>query len=324
MSETSATRLSGETSSAAEGLKPNPGFRKRKAAQNGIDAVKGSAEPGQQQLASTVSAQSSTRPAPAAATAAQGSEYELKLLVDADRLAGFNDAAVITTNARNKGTRKHLKAIYYDTPERTLWHNRLSLRVRQNGARFLQTVKAEQQDDPLRRGEWEASVPSMSPDIALAIPFIPVKLRPDIETHELEEVFTTDIRRHQRLIDMPSGTVEIAFDQGHLKSGDRTVAVSEIELELKRGSASAIYELALRLAEHGPVKPSIRSKSGRGFELAADVPPRVRKPRKLRLDPSVALDDAFATILRACLYHLLQAMPAAEDGRDPEGLHQLR
>ena len=39
------------------------------------------------------------------------------------------------------------------------------------------------------------------------------------------------------MVDLPSGTVEIAFDQGVLKSGDRSLPVSEIELELKSGSA---------------------------------------------------------------------------------------
>jgi inorganic triphosphatase YgiF len=253
-----------------------------------------------------------------------GNEIELKLLVDADRLADFNAAPIIATNARNKGTRKHLKSVYYDTPERTLRRNGLSLRVRQSGARFVQTVKAEFADDPLRRGEWEASVPSIAPDIGLAMPFIPAKLRSDLRRHQLEAVFTADIRRHARIIDMPSGTVEVAFDQGVLKSGDRSLPVSEIELELKSGSASAIYELALRLAEHGAVRPSIRSKSARGFDLAADAPPVARKPRKLRFDPSISLDEAFATILRSCLGNILEALPAAEDGRDPEGVHQLR
>jgi triphosphatase len=251
-------------------------------------------------------------------------EIELKLLVDADRLADFNSAPVITANARNKGARKHLKSVYYDTPERTLWHNGLTLRVRQNGARFVQTVKAEFRDDPLRRGEWEASVPSMTPDLALAMPFIPDKLRADIESGPLEPVFTADIRRHQRMLDLPTGTVEVAFDQGVIKAGERSMPVSEIELELKSGSASAIHELALRLCEHGPVRPSIRTKSARGFDLAADTPPVVRRPAKLRLDPTTALDDAFAVILRSCLKHLLDSIPAAEDGRDPDGIHQLR
>ena len=257
-------------------------------------------------------------------TAPLDSETELKLVVDADRLADFSAARVITANARNKGSRKHLKSLYYDTPERTLQRSGLSLRVRRSGARFVQTVKSECADDPLRRGEWEAAVTSMDPDVALAIPFIPAKLRADLAHQELEAVFAADIHRHVRIVDLPSGTVEVAFDRGVLTSGERSMPVSEIELELKGGSASAIYELALRLAEHGPVKPSIRSKSARGFDLAADTPPGARKPRKLRLDPSISLDELFATILRVCFRHLLECLPAAEDGRDPEGIHQLR
>ncbi|WP_354128726.1 CHAD domain-containing protein [Bradyrhizobium sp. i1.15.2] len=239
-------------------------------------------------------------------------------------MAHFNAAPVIATNARNKGTRKHLKSVYYDTPERTLRRNGLSLRVRQSGARFVQTVKTDAVDDPLRRGEWEASVPSLAPDLALAVPFIPEKLRGHLEAQPLEAVFTADVHRHARLIELPSGAVEIAFDRGELTAGDRSLPVNEIELELKSGSAGAIYEIALRLAEHGDVKPSIRTKSARGFDLATDKPPSARRPRKLRLDASVTLDEAFATILRSCFLHLLQSLPAAEDGRNPEGIHQLR
>jgi len=262
--------------------------------------------------------------APAYDAATHATEIELKLIVPSDRFADFNNAPIIAANARNKGTRKHLKAVYYDTPKHALRRSGLSFRVRQSGARFTQTVKAESANDPLRRGEWEAAVPSMAPDIALALPFLPEKLRADVARHPLEAVFTTDIRRHQRMVDLPSGTIEIAFDQGHLTSGDRSLPVSEIELELKSGSPSAIWELALRLAEHGSVKPSIRTKSARGFDLAADTPPRAPKPPKLRLNPSISLDEAFSEILRSCLLHLLQSLPAAEDGRDPEGMHQLR
>ncbi|MDD1516341.1 MULTISPECIES: CYTH and CHAD domain-containing protein [Bradyrhizobium] len=251
-------------------------------------------------------------------------EIELKLLVDADRMADFRAAPVIAANARNKGARKRLKSVYYDTPERALRRAGLSLRVRQSGTRFVQTVKTEVADDPLRRGEWEASVPSLAPDFALAMPFIPDKLRGHLDAQPLEAVFSADVHRHTRIVDLPSGTVEVAFDQGELSAGGRSMPVSEIELELKSGSPSAIYEIALRLAEHGTVKPSIRSKSARGFDLAGDLPPSARRPRKLRLDPSVTLDEAFATILRACFLHLLQSLPAAEDGRNPEGVHQLR
>lgn len=276
------------------------------------------------QVEGAVIDQTPSQDAPPAPTQSTTGEIELKLIVDAGRMAHFNAAPVIAAHARNKGARKHLKSVYYDTPERALRRNGLSLRVRQSGARFVQTVKTEIADDPLRRGEWEASVPSLAPDLALAMPFIPEKLRSSLEAHPLEAVFTADVHRHARMIDLPTGTVEVAFDQGELKAGDRSLPVSEIELELKGGSASTIYEVALLLAEQGAVKPSIRSKSARGFDLAADLPPSARRPRKLRLDPSVTLDEAFATILRSCFLHLLQSLPAAEDGRNPEGVHQLR
>jgi triphosphatase len=333
MSETDATAMAGDNTRADAGQTSDPASQDAKGSENVVAfARRDRTEPGPE-------GPSHTDPNPfqdvtPSETAADGSlssavlppdvEIELKLLVDPDRLADFNGAPVIAVNARSKGVRKHLISVYYDTPERTLWRNGLTLRVRKSGARFVQTVKAESGDDPLRRGEWEASVPSLAPDLALAMPFIPAKLQADLEAEGVESVFSSDIHRHQRMVELPSGTVEVAFDHGVLKAGERSMPVSEIELELKGGSRLAIYELALRLAEHGPVQPSIRTKSARGFDLAVDAPPAARKPRKLRLHPQVSLDDAFATILRACLMHLIESIPAAKDGRDPEGIHQLR
>jgi inorganic triphosphatase YgiF len=330
MSETDAMNLGGANARALTGLNPaTPVPSDKKGMENDVNASK---EP---EAAQGIAAEAPAakplrrRPAPSGVAglheaAPADVEIELKLVVDPDRLAEFNEAPIITASARSKGSRKHFKTVYYDTPERKLRREGLSLRVRQSGTRFTQTVKAECGDDPLTRGEWEASVPSITPDVALAAPFIPAKLLAELERQPLEAVFTSDIHRHQRLVDLPTGTVEVAFDHGLLKAGERTLPVSEIELELKAGSAAAIYELALQLAEHGPARPSIQAKSERGFDLAEDAPPTAPKPRKLRLDPSVPLDDAFTRILRACLHHLLQSIPAAADGRDLEGVHQLR
>jgi hypothetical protein len=43
---------------------------------------------------------------------------------------------------------------------------------------------------------------------------------------------------------LPSGTVEIAFDKGLLKSGDRSMPVSEIEYEMKDGKIAIVDEQA--------------------------------------------------------------------------------
>src|ERR1700761_8719979 len=60
--------------------------------------------------ASTASEAGTTDASAPDRAAQHGSEIELKLLVDADRLTDFNAAAIISVNARNKGARKHLRS----------------------------------------------------------------------------------------------------------------------------------------------------------------------------------------------------------------------
>ena len=46
--------------------------------------------------------------------------------------------------------------------------------------------------------------------------------------------------------------------------------------------------------------------------------------RRWRSAARCRVDDAFGTILRACLQHWCVNEAAALDGRDPEGVHQMR
>ena len=261
---------------------------------------------------------------PTASDARSGSEIELKLLTDADHLESFREAPVIAGNAKNRGVRRHLRAVYYDTEDRRLRKAGLSLRVRQSGSRFTQTVKAESIDNPLRRGEWEAAVPTAEPDLSLALPFFPQKLRGRLVPEMLQPVFSTDIHRLSRSVSLPSGTVEVSFDHGILRAGDRTLPVNEIEIELKEGATQTLYDLALRLMEHGPLRPSVRGKAARGFDLADQVAPKAPKPDQPVLDPGAPLDETLTAILSGAHRHLLQSLPAAEDGQNPEGVHQAR
>ena len=195
-----------------------------------------------------------------------------------DRLAGFNEAPVIADNARNKGSRKHLKAIYYDTADQILRKNGLSLRVRQSGQRFVQTMKAEDGDDPLRRGEWEASVASFTPDVGLAMPFVPAKLREALTAQPLRAGLHFRYPPAPAPVDLPAGTIEVAFDRGLLKAGERSMPVSEIELELKEGSPSVDLRGgagAGRPRRGAPVDPQ----QG-GARLRPGEPTRRRRPRR--------------------------------------------
>ena len=253
-------------------------------------------------------------------------EVELKLLVEPEQLGRLNDAPVIAAYARNKGTVRLLKDTYYDTPAGVLRGAGVTLRVRQCGKRFVQTMKLApaEGDLALRRGEWETPVAGIAPDFKAVTPLISMGLQEALAHEPLQPVFATEVRRRLRTLTLPSGTVEVAFDSGVLKSGERTAPVCEIEIELKSGGPAALYDLALLLAEQASVRPTTRTKAERGLELALDTAPAAYWPSKLPLGDEVSLDDAFAQLLRSALQQLVRNQPAAEDGRDPEGIHQSR
>jgi CHAD domain-containing protein len=53
-------------------------------------------------------------------------------------------------------------------------------------------------------------------------------------------------------------------------------------------------------------------------------PPAWRKPKRAPLDRDAPFDDAFAAMLSETLRHFVENRPAALDGRDAEGVHQVR
>ena len=263
---------------------------------------------------------------PKPASLLANSEVELKLLAEPAQFAELSQAPPIVAHARNKGSIRLLKSIYYDTPTRALYRAGATLRVRQVGKQFIQTLKvvAGNDGEPLRRGEWESPVAAMAPDLHLLMPLISIDLQEAVRREPLQPVFATEVRRHMRALKLPTGMVEVAFDQGVIKAGDKTAPIGEIELELKHGSPTALYDLAARLSELGSVRPTIRSKADRGFELAFDAPPQVRKLGPPLVTPDMSVDQAFVAILQSGLAQLLANEPAAEDGRNPEGIHQFR
>ncbi|HYB10129.1 MAG TPA: CYTH domain-containing protein, partial [Alphaproteobacteria bacterium] len=270
-----------------------------------------------QAATSAIASPDRSAPGPTPASYSANSEVELKLLAEPAQFAALSQAAPIVAHARNKGSIRLLKSIYYDTPTCALYRAGATLRVRQIGKQFIQTLKITEGNDaePLRRGEWESPVATMTPDVHLLMPLVTIGLQEALNREPLQPVFGTEVRRHMRALKLPTGTVEVAFDQGVIKAGDKTAPIGEIELELKHGSPTALYDLASRLSELGSVRPTIRSKADRGFELAFDAPPRVRKLNPPFVRPDMSVDQAFVAILQTGLAQLLVNEPAAEDGR---------
>src|SRR5262249_12657727 len=262
----------------------------------------------------------------AVATDVPASEIELKLTVPAAALRRL--AAHRLLRGRSRADKKRLYSVYYDTPALDLWRKGVALRLRREGRRWLQTVKGEGtvQAGLYRRAELESEVSGPQPDFAcigtgdLADTFASSQVRA-----QLRPVFVTDFVRSRRLLELgPDVTVEAAIDSGQIKGGGRLEAVSELELELKRGAPGQPFDFALKLLKDVPLAVENRSKAERGFALARGEPAAPVKARPAALSPDMTVNDAFKAVLWASLAHLQANERGMLEGADPEYLHQMR
>ena len=118
--------------------------------------------------------------------------------------------------------------------------------------------------------------------------------------------------------------IEAALDPGTIETRGDRMPIAEIELELLEGSPEALYNLALELDKLAPLRIETRSKSALGYALANGDAPAWYKAATLTLKPNATVDEAFREVLRSCVQHWSANEAAALDGRDPEGVHQLR
>jgi inorganic triphosphatase YgiF len=251
-------------------------------------------------------------------------EIELKLRVRPDDLPRLADAPVLAV--AGKAVTRPLESVYYDTPDRRLRAAALTLRVRRQGRRFVQTVKAAPQPGgALVRPEWEVPVAGIRPDLTLVPPEAGFD-RLGLTDAELAPVFATHIRRTTRELSRGGAVIELAFDCGDIRTpGGSVLPIHEIELELKQGADTApVYELALALNEVAPVRLEMRSKAARGHDLAEGAGLGSSRAGHLKLALETTQEEALGAVVHHCLDHLLANEACAMAGTDPEGIHQMR
>ena len=217
-----------------------------------------------------------------------------------------------------------LISIYYDTGDGALRRAGVYLRVRDNGTRYVQTIKAAKSDaELLERYEWEREVPGREPDLDAAegTALAPL-LTPEVR-ESLRPLFVSRIRRTTHRLEQDGSEIEIAIDEGEIVSSARHCAVSEVELELKRGETAALFRLARILAETLPLRLAVKTKAERGFELLEDGAQPVERAAPVDIPPEMPSADAFRAIARNCLRQIIANEPAMCAG-NAEALHQMR
>lgn len=258
-------------------------------------------------------------------------ELELKLRVPPADLGRLAASPPLAGRALGPARSRRLVSAYFDTADGRLRARGLALRIRRMGRRRVQTLKTEHHAGGLAadRAEHEVAVAGDVPDLAaferpgareLVGLVLPGELVPIFETRIERTAFTVAWPGSER----PEAEIEVALDRGWILAGKRREEISELELELRRGAPSALVGLAEELRSIAPLSLETRDKAMRGWALAADWVPPPRKSGPVILDPRGSVGDALRRIGLACLGHWLANLAPAADGRDPEGLHQLR
>ncbi|MEA1014141.1 CHAD domain-containing protein [Sphingosinicella sp. LY1275] len=249
-------------------------------------------------------------------------EIELKLEVDEDAAEALARHPALAGRAR-----RSLRQVstYYDTGKAALRKAGYSLRVRAAEGRFVQTVKQDAAGSAglFDRPEWERDIEGPGLDqAALAETPLAGLLKPKLRA-SLAPVTVSDVERTIWLLEWQGAEIEMILDHGSIRGDTREKPLDEIELELKRGEAAALFDLARALARDLPLRIGVLSKSERGFALADSRLGKVAKAGPVRIDPEADAGAGFAAIAHACLKHFrLNEDLVAK--RDPAALHQAR
>ncbi len=257
-------------------------------------------------------------------------EFELKLSLSKDDLDRLAISPQLGGEAPQP-SRKELRSIYYDTPDNRLQAHGISLRVRDDGKTFVQTVKTETElkDGLSNPIEIEDRVESAEPNLdRIGDKDIQKQVLEAVEGSTLTEAFETVVMRTTRRLQRRGSVIELALDEGEARAKGRRCAIYEAELELLSGNPNELLEVAQSLFANSDVHPSPMSKAERGYRLllqkrdtARIEPAHAEKPN---VKPGQTSGQAFAEIFRSARDQIVKNRAAVLETDHPEGAHQLR
>lgn len=259
-------------------------------------------------------------------------EIELKFVLDEDGMRRLKTRLKALELNESTARTRTLRSIYYDTADHSLRKAGTALRLRRDGRRWVQTVKAGTTINGglLRAQEVETPAPGGRLDLT-KIPVLAVRaeLEKAIAGAELTPVCETLMKRMTSELTLASGArVELALDTGEIIAGELKEPFREAELELKEGDVDSLYDLTQLMFPEGGLHLSTMSKSARGYMLAetgkvqTDHLPRNARP--VPLSAGMTSEIAARDVLRECFEQISANVDVVLFTDAPEGPHQLR
>jgi triphosphatase len=257
-------------------------------------------------------------------------ELELKLELSASELKQLADKLPEVDLTVGPVSSKTLRTIYFDTPEHDLHALGISLRLRKQNGNWLQTLKADQHvgDGVSNPVELEVELKTDRPDVdRIADKKLKRSVAKAIKGTSLQPVFETVVHRSTRKINVRGSEVELALDEGEVRTGQIRSELREAELELKAGSAEGLLLAAEKLLTGHELKLAKRSKAERGYRLALGKKGAKAEPEKSRsvgIGRKDTCAKAFAAILASAAQQILVNRATVLETDDPNAAHQLR
>jgi triphosphatase len=260
-------------------------------------------------------------------------ETELKLDVTPDAAARLGRHPLVKALRRGRARKSQLVSTYFDTDDLDLAKAGVTLRLRRDGRKWVQTVKGEPKPGSAAgltariEFEWPVAGPRLDTLRFVVTPFRRALGR--AERGGLVRQFTTEVARTTIPLTFADSTMALlCIDLGEVHAdvgGKRMRApIHEIELELEAGDPTRLYEFAYTLAVDVPLALQPQSKAERGYALRH---PRAAAPLRAEdapLPSRASAAEGFAAIIRSCLKQIEGNAVGMTREVDPEWLHQMR
>lgn len=259
-----------------------------------------------------------------------GREFELKLELTPEQMQRVDVQPILRGWTVGEPSTRTLRSIYFDTPDQRLRSAGISLRVRWDGDKWVQTVKSGTRlnNGVSHPNELEVSLSGPEPDLrSISESKLRRKILGLTNGSPLEPIFETEVKRTARQLHMASGDIELALDEGVVRSGKAETALCEAELELKAGSPSSLLELATQLFADENVRLSEGSKADRGYDLATGRnkdAPHPKRAEEVYLAKGMTCREALALCIQSAAEQIIANRPVLLETDDPEAAHQLR
>jgi inorganic triphosphatase YgiF len=258
------------------------------------------------------------------------SEFELKLELTPQQLQRVGGNPALEHLTVGKPTTRTLRSIYFDTPDHRLRAQGISLRLREIGDKWVQTIKSGNgvRNGVSHPGEVEAVVGRSEPDLSrIADGRIRRAIKKAVRTSTLEPQFETVVTRTTHRLHSDKGDLELALDEGIVRAGKAEDKLCEAELELKAGSPECLLEAAAALFSQENVRLAEASKAERGYDLVLGRRKGSVAPVKARIPPLTGEETcakALGLFAEAAIEQIIANRRALIETDDPEAAHQLR